>query len=131
MLACMGECGVCLITGFFCIFLCHPYIATEIAKSKMSYVCAQVNTTFYHGNLVFSSSTDGAVIVNTDYISNSTYMSPIQTAVIAPVTRVMAVQIPDGAPPGSTLTVQTPEGTQVVVTVPKDMPPGTTIQVQY
>jgi hypothetical protein len=121
MIACMGECGICLITGFFCIFICHPFIQTEIAKSRMSYICTNINSAFFNGNLVFSSSADGSVVVNTDYIANATYMSPAMTsATVAPIAvaaapRQMAVQIPPGAPPGSTLTVQTPEGAQAII----------------
>jgi len=48
----------------------------------------------------------------------------------SPTTNTFSVRIPDGAAPGSVLTVRAPNGTSMQVTVPPYAAPGSTIQVQ-
>ena len=34
MWTCLGEFGVCCVTGFFCIFCCHPCLHKIVAKQQ-------------------------------------------------------------------------------------------------
>jgi len=67
--ACAAEWGCCCLTGFFCIFLCHPCIYKMIKDQQLQDKLHSLNYSLYGGKPVMSYS-DSKIIINCGNINS-------------------------------------------------------------
>ena len=96
LMACGGEIFCAFVTGFICIFCCHPIINNALLDKTLgrygylSYyslsiilvatsTCADINRTYFSGNRVFASGSDGTLVLNVHSIP-SVQPYPVATA---------------------------------------------------
>eukprot|EP00601_Ochromonadales_sp_CCMP2298_P013529 CAMPEP_0173249122 /NCGR_PEP_ID=MMETSP1142-20121109/18841_1 /TAXON_ID=483371 /ORGANISM="non described non described, Strain CCMP2298" /LENGTH=193 /DNA_ID=CAMNT_0014181709 /DNA_START=1 /DNA_END=582 /DNA_ORIENTATION=+ len=71
-MSCCGEWGICLCTGFFCIFFAHSCIVNAVADGEIRSKMRDINSTFYGGRLVVGLQ-GNAIIINVDNMRDPNY----------------------------------------------------------
>lgn len=136
--ACLGEWCICALTGFFCIFCCHPVLAASLNENKFRNELRNLNSQHFSGNPVLSVSTGIGLQINTDLIPTYVHVpisnSPQQfaSAVAIPVNHY---SIPSDSAPGHVYMQHTSNISNetsmrvMVVTVPQGVYPGAILNV--
>ena len=68
-MACFLELGICIIFAFPCIFCCHPFVVNITSQDSMRGSLRQLNSAYFNGVEVLSSTRTGFFTVNTDRIN--------------------------------------------------------------
>ena len=68
-MACFLELGICIIFAFPCIFCCHPFVVNITSQDSIRGSLRQLNSAYFNGVEVLSSTRTGFFTVNTDRIN--------------------------------------------------------------